>query len=162
MLAFTTLLLSLLAPSSLAMTCDLVPPITANELLGARGGLPQLTGPEQDEETPGAMRSVCMYMAGKRMLLVIEHTFKDAKAARDATTQEAIRARHEDDGGATIKDEPGLGDKAYWIVLKNGGGEYVVIKGAKVLSIVLGGVAKSPAEFQAQLKAATTAALAKF
>jgi hypothetical protein len=47
-------------------------------------------------------------------------------------------------------------------VLKNGGGEYVVIKGAKVLSIVLGGVTKSPAEFQAQLKAATTAALAKF
>jgi hypothetical protein len=76
-------------------------------------------------------------------------------------TQEAIRAPHEEETGLTIKDETGLGDKAYWVVMKSGG-EYVVIKGAKVLSIAMGGVAKPPAEFQAQLKAAAATALSKF
>jgi hypothetical protein len=141
MLSVAAFVVNLFASPLPVAPCDLVAAATANELLGARAGAPESMGPEQDEDIPGATRSVCIYMAGTRMPIVMEHTFRDAKSARDAMTQEAIRAQHEEEPGLTIKDEPGLGDKAYWVVLK-GGAQYVVIKGAKVLSVLLGGVAK--------------------
>ena len=158
-----TLALSLgLLPSSVAIRgpCDLLTRAVASELLGQQVSTPTPSGPEPDEDT-GGTRTVCVYQAGARMLILLRVVFASAPAAREATTRELVGERFsvgEDD--FTINEEPGLGDKAYWVYSPKAV-ELIVVKGATVLALTLGGVPKEPSTYHAQLRAATVMAMTK-
>lgn len=63
--------------------------------------------------------------------------------------------------GSRIVEEPGLGDKAYWAYTSEGA-EIVVLKGAVVLGVAVGGqLPNPPVSYRKALRAATAAALLK-
>ncbi len=87
-------------------------------------------------------------------------TFASAGDARKATTKELVAGRLEDEV-TTLTEESGLGDKAFWACTGTGA-EYVVLKGASVVGLALGGrLARPPASYQAALRAAAASASAK-
>ena len=140
--------------------CDLLTREAASELLGQQVTTPTPSGPEPDEDT-GGTRTVCVYQAGTRMLVLLRVAFASAPAAREATTQELVGERYGDDANDfTIKEEPGLGDKAFWTYSPKVT-EFIVVKGATVLGLTLGGMPKEPSTYKAQLRAATVMATAK-
>ena len=151
---------ALTAPAApVAGPCDLMDASTASALVGEPIEAGRSTPPEPDDETGGTM-TTCMYRASKSMLIVSVMTFDDAAAARKAMSEEAVAGRLD---GEVIKltEEPGLGDKAYWAYTARGS-QYVVVKGAKVLAVALGGaLPKPPASYQAALRAAATSASKK-
>jgi hypothetical protein len=62
---------------------------------------------------------------------------------------------------AKVEAESGIGDQAWW-GYSTKGAQYVVIKGATVLSVHLGGEAiKDPASHKAAVRAAAVSALRK-
>jgi hypothetical protein len=93
------------------------------------------------------------------MLIVTRVVFANATAAREATTKELVGERLGDED-VTVKEEPGLGDTAYWASSPTAA-EYIVVKGPAVLGLALGGMPKAPSAYQVQLRAATVAATAK-
>jgi hypothetical protein len=93
------------------------------------------------------------------MLIVTRVVFASATAAREATTEELVGERLGAEN-VTVKEEPGLGDKAYWAQSPTGA-EYIVLKGPTVLGLALGGMPKEPSAYRAQLRAATAAATQK-
>lgn len=144
MVSLTTLvaaLLSFVAPP--AGPCDLLAKATVTALLGqpAPSGRPQ--GPEKDEDT-GGMMSYCTYQIGQSALIISEVTFANPAAARKATTQELVKSRLDDDA-AVVKEEAGVGDRAFWATTDRGA-QYVVLKGAKVVAVALGGRLSKPAK----------------
>lgn len=149
----------LISAAHVAGPCDLLDPATVSELLGQplTRGVP--AGPEPDEDTGGTL-SYCTYHAGPTALIVSQVAFESAAAARKATTKELVAGRLEDDLMA-LKEEPGLGDKAFWAYTPQGA-EYVVLKGPSVLGLALGGrLPKPPASYQAALRAAAAKAITR-
>jgi hypothetical protein len=138
--------------------CDLLDPATVTALLGtpAKG---MSAGPEPDEDTDGQL-SYCSYREGRLGLIVSQVEFKTAAAARKATTEQLVRGRL-DDEVIELKEQPGVGDKAYWAYTERGG-SYTVLTGANVVSVALGGgLPKPPKTYQDALRAAATAAVSK-
>lgn len=64
------------------------------------------------------------------MLIVTRVVFANATAAREATTKELVGERLGDED-VTVKEEPGLGDTAYWASSPTAA-EYIVVKGPAV------------------------------
>lgn len=152
----TTIALSALLTSSVGVPgpCDLLTREAAEGLLGQKVTAPQPSGPELDEDS-GGMRSVCVYQAGTRMLFVIRVAFASPAAARAATTRELVTEHYgEGEKDFTITEAPGLGDQAFWAYTDRGA-EFIVVKGASVLGVTLGGMPKAPSTYQAQLRALT-------
>jgi hypothetical protein len=139
--------------------CDLVSKAAAAQLLGQPVASMAPSGPEPDEDS-GGTRTVCVYQAGNRMLIITRVAFGSAAAAREATTKELVGERLGEEEGATVTEEPGLGDKAYWATTKNGV-EYIIVKGAAVLGAALGGMPQPPATYQAQLRTVAVGAASK-
>ncbi len=167
MLATLALSLALL-PRGAAIPgpCDLLTRAAASGLLGQQVTTPTPSGPEPDEDTGGS-RTVCVYQAGTRMLILIRVVFASAPAALEATTRRLVGERSGDDEGEdenaddfTVTEQPGLGDRAFW-AYRPGAAELIVVKGATVLGLALGGMPKEPSMYQAQLKAAAVTAMAK-
>ncbi len=149
------LVLSLfLHPAGVAIPgpCDLLTRATASELLGQQVTTPTPSGPEPDEDTGGS-RAVCVYQAGTRMLILIRVDFASAPAALKATTRELVGERFSEGEDFTVAEVPGLGDRAFW-AYRPGAAELIVVKGATVLGLSLGGMPKEPSMYQAQLRAA--------
>jgi hypothetical protein len=138
--------------------CDLLTREAAGQLLGQQVTTMTPSGPEPDEDT-GGTRTVCLYQAGTRMLVLIRVAFANPAAARQATTKELVTERLEEDG-YTITEEPTLGDMAFWAHSPRGA-QYIVVKGAAVLGLALGGMPREPSTYRAQLRAVTVAATAK-
>ena len=138
--------------------CDLLSRDAAGQVLGQPAATITPSGPEPDEDT-GGTRTVCVYQAGERMLIVTRVAFASAAAAKDATTQELVGERLGDED-VTVTEEPGLGDKAFWAVTPRSA-EYIVLKGATALGLALGGMPKAASAYQAQLRAATVTATGK-
>lgn len=144
-----------LHPSGAAIPgpCDLLTRAAASELLGQQVTTPTPSGPEPDEDT-GGIRTVCVYQAGTRMLILIRLVFASAPAALEATTRELVGERFSDgEDDFTIAEVPGLGDRAFW-AYRPRAAEFIVVKGATVLGLSLGGMPKEPSMYQAQLRAA--------
>lgn len=137
--------------------CDLLTREAASQLLGQAATMTP-SGPEPDEET-GGTRTVCVYQAGERMLIVSRIVFASAAAAREATTRELVGERLGEED-ATIAEESGIGDQVFWAYTPIAA-EYVVLKGSSVLGLALGGMPKAPSAYQAQLRAAAVSAAAK-
>lgn len=147
------------APAPAAGPCDLLDLATASALVGQPVARGMADGPTVDEETGGST-NFCIYQAGPSMLIVSVTTYKSAAAAKAATTKESMSERMEGEG-TTLSEEAGLGERAYWMVTKQGA-QFAVLKGANVLSMALGGSSsKPPASNKTALRAATVAALAK-
>jgi hypothetical protein len=88
------------------------------------------------------------------MLILIRVDFASAPAALAATTRELVGERFsEGEDDFTVAEVPGLGDRAYW-AYRPGAAELIVVKGATVLGLTLGGMPKEPSTYQAQLRAA--------
>lgn len=136
--------------------CDLLDRSAAAALLGAPVTKMDPSGPEPDEDS-GATRSTCVYQAGQQMLIVIRLDFPSAGAARESTAA-AMEPEKLSEEKATAKDAPGLGDKAY-LVYTPRAVQYLVVKGATVLSLILGGVPNPLPTYEAQLRTDTAAAL---
>jgi hypothetical protein len=139
--------------------CDLLDRATVVALLGqtSSGGTP--AGPERDDETGGTLR-YCTYRAGTAAIILSQVTFSSAAEAGKATTQELVTSRM-DGEGSKIVEEPGLGDRAFWAYTSEGA-QIVVLKGAVVLGVAIGGqLPKPPASYRQALRTATAAALLK-
>ena len=81
-------------------------------------------------------------------------------AAKSAINQEFLLAQLEEED-AKVEAESGMGDQAWW-GYSTKGAQYVVLKGAIVLSVHLGGQAiKDPASHKAALRAATISAVGR-
>ena len=140
--------------------CDLLSRAAANELLGEQVTTPTPSGPELDEDT-GGTRTTCVYQGGTRMLIVVRVVFGSPAAAREATTRELVAERYgEGADDFTMTEEPGLGDAAFWAFSPRAA-DFIVVKGATVLGLILGGMPKEPSTYHAQLRAATTTAMTK-
>lgn len=147
------------APAPAAGPCDLLDLATVSALVGQPVARGTADGPTVDEETGGSTH-FCIYQAGPAMLIVSVTSYKSAAAAKAATTKELVSERSEE-AEATITEETGLGERAFWAVTKQGA-QFVVLKGANVLALALGGnPAKPPASNKPALRAAAVAALAK-
>ena len=155
MIALIALSLASVASSG---PCDLIDRAAATQLLGAPVASMEPSGPEPDEDT-GATRTTCTYMAGQAMLIVIRLDFPNAAAAHDVTAAELEPEKLAEEK-ATVKEESGVGDKAY-LVYNPRAAEYVVVKGASVLTVALGGTPKPLPSYEAQLRSSATAAAKK-
>jgi len=147
-----------LAFAASAGPCDLLDRAAAAQLLGAPVTSMDPSGPEPDEDT-GASRTTCTYMAGQAMLIVIRLDFPNAAAARDVTAAE-LEPEKLAEQQATAKPESGVGDKAY-LIYNPRAAEYVVVKGASVLTLALGGTKNPLPSYEAQLRSSATAAAKK-
>jgi hypothetical protein len=136
--------------------CGLVTQPEAAAVIGAGVAKLMSEGPAPDEET-GAQRSVCIYRNAQIMLVIMVLEFPTADAARETLTRETVSAQLEDES-ATVEQESGIGDRAYWGTTDHSVA-YVVLRGSRVLGIVLGGDGLGePAQRRAGLrKAAVTA-----
>lgn len=144
-----------LVASLVAGPCDLVDKAKITALLGqpAPAGVP--AGPEKDEDT-GAMMTHCTYQLGNQMVIVSNAAFESAAAARKATTQELVKERM--DVEAKVTQESGIGDAGFWAVSERGA-MYVVLKGARVVAVALGGqLPKATATYHDALKEVTVTA----
>ena len=145
--------------SSATGPCDLVDKATATALLGAAPLEMSPMGPEPDEDT-GSTITYCTIHGQHSAIIVSQMAFKDADAARKTITKEQVTGQMEGDV-KKLTEEKGLGDKAYWAYTERGV-EYVVIKGANVLAVGLGGALPNPPEsYHDALRAAATKAAAK-
>ena len=151
-------MISFVALAVLAGPCDLLDRAAAAQLLGAPVTTMEPSGPEPDEDT-GATRTTCMYQAGKGMLVVIRLEFPDAAAAREVTSAELAPEKLAEEK-ATVKPESGIGDKAY-LMYNPRAVEYVVVKGATVLTLALGGVPNPLPSYEAQLRSNAAAVTKK-
>jgi hypothetical protein len=153
MVSFATLFAALFAyVAPAAGPCDLLAKATITGILGQPAAAGRPMGPEKDEDTDG-MISFCTFQGGQSAIIVSEVTFASPAAAMKATTQEYVKNKMDDDGAA-VKQESGAGDRAYWATTKEGA-EYVVVKGAKVISVAFGGkLPKPPTSYHDALRAA--------
>lgn len=147
-----------LAFAASAGPCDLLDRAAAAQLLGAPVASMDPSGPEPDEDT-GATRTTCTYIAGKAMLIVIRLDFPNAAAARDVTSSELEPEKLAEEK-ATVKEESGIGDKAY-LIYNPRAAEYVVVKGASVLTLAIGGTPNPLPSYEAQLRSSAAAATRK-
>ena len=147
-----------LAFAASAGPCDLLDRAAAAQLLGAPVTSMDPSGPEPDEDT-GASRTTCTYMAGQAMLIVIRLDFPNAAAARDVTAA-SIEPEKLAEEKATVKQESGIGDKSY-LIYNPRAAEYVVVKGATVLTLALGGTPNPLPSYEGQLRSAAAAATKK-
>ena len=144
---------------AVAGPCDLLDRATASSLLGAPVKDVDASPPTRDEDTGGTV-TVCMYRSDAAALIVSQITFASPAAARQATTKELVEGRMEEEVTA-FKEVPGVGDRAFWAVTE-AGAQFVILKGATVLGVALGGMLpKPPASYEAALRAAASAAVAK-
>ena len=151
-------MISLVALAVLAGPCDLLDRAAAAQLLGAPVTTMEPSGPEPDEDT-GATRTTCVYQAGQGMLVLIRLEFPDAAAAREVTSAELEPEKLAEEK-ATVKPESGVGDKAY-LMYNPRAVEYVVVKGATVLTLALGGVPDPLPSYEAQLRSNAAAVTKK-
>ena len=139
--------------------CDLLDRATVSSILGKPVTDVTAAGPERDADIGGTL-SFCTYRAGAAALIVSQITFASAAAARNATTKELVEGRMEDEV-TEFKEVTGVGNRAFWAYTETGA-EFVVLKGATVLGVSLGGsLPKPPASYEAALRAAASAAAAK-
>lgn len=150
-------MLVLVSLALLAGPCDLLDRAAATQLIGAPVTKVEPSAPEPDEDT-GATRSACTYYAGQSLLIVIRLDFPSATAARGATSAQSITEELGGDG--TVTAESGIGDQDY-LVHTSRGAQYIVVKGATVLSILVGGAGKDPASYDAALRTNAAAATRK-
>jgi len=169
---------------ALSGPCDLLDKATASQLLGKPVASAEPSGPEPDEES-GATRTVCTYMSGQSMLIVMQLAFKTPAAASQATTKELVAQQlgeenaegekdaddrdaddrdaaenGDDPGDLTIEEASGLGDKSYR-AYNPIGANYIVLKGSKVLLLSLGGTGKDPKSYKTSLRSAAASVVPK-
>ena len=155
LMGFVTFLAAASAPGP----CDLLDRATVASLLGKPATEVTPSPPTPDEDTGGTV-TVCMYRSDAAALIVSQVTFANAAAAQKATTKELVEGRMDEEVTA-FKEVPGLGDRAFWVTTA-AGAEFVILKGATVLGVSLGGMLpKPPASYEAALRAAASAAVAK-
>lgn len=139
--------------------CDLLSKADASTLIGSPVTAVDHVGPQPDEDTGGTLE-YCVYRTATAGVIVSEISFPTAAAAKSAINQEFLLGQMESED-AKVEPESGMGDQAWWGVSTKGV-EYVVIKGAIVLSVHLGGEAiKDPASHKAAVRAAAVSALMK-
>ena len=139
--------------------CDLLDRAAAAQILGAPVTTMEPSGPEPDEDT-GASRTTCMYMAGKGMLMVIRLDFPSAAAARDVIAANLEPDKLAEDKATAKEESGGPGDKSY-VVYNPNAAEYVVLKGATVLTLAVGGVPNPLPSYEPQLRSNAAAATKK-
>ncbi|HEV8398493.1 MAG TPA: hypothetical protein VGQ18_01520 [Gemmatimonadales bacterium] len=139
--------------------CDLLDRATVGSILGRPVTDVKSSAPARDEDIGGTL-SFCTYRAGAAALIVSQITFANAAAAQKATTKELVEGQMDDEVTA-FRDVSGVGDRAFWAATETGA-EFVILKGAIVLGVSLGGsLPKPPASYEAALRAAASAAAAK-
>ncbi len=139
--------------------CRIIPLAEATTLVGTGVAAPMSEGPAPDEDT-GAQRSTCVYQGAQLMLAVIVLEYPTAEAAEASVTKEMVTDELEDES-ATIEQEAGIGDRAYWGTTDHGA-IYVVRRGPHVLAVALGGQAfTTAADYRAALRKTAQAGTAR-
>jgi hypothetical protein len=155
-----TVLLGLVAAlAAVSGPCDLVDRGVVTRLLG-HPITATSPAPEQRDAETGGMLSYCTYEGGPAGLVVSVVRFGNVAEARHAATRR-LAARRLDEANATVEEEGGLGDRAFWAYTEEGA-EWVVLKGTVLIGVALGGRAdRPPGSLKSLLREATVAAMAK-
>ena len=139
--------------------CDLVDRVVVARLLG-HPITATSPAPEQPDDETGGRLSYCTYEGGPAGLVVSVVRFGSPAEARRAATRR-LAARRLDEANATVQEEHGLGDRAYWAYTEEGA-EWVVLRGTVLVGIALGGrSARPPSSLKTALREATVAAMSK-
>jgi hypothetical protein len=159
MLTAVGLPLLLLLTAAAPGPCDLLSKSDASALLGQPVTAVDHVGPQPDEDTGGTL-DYCVYRTATSAMTVSEVVFPSAAAAKKAVTQEFLLGQM-DAEDASVEAESGIGEQGWW-GHSGKGAQYVVIKGATVLAVGLGGQGiKDPASHKAALRAAIISAAGK-
>jgi len=136
--------------------CELVDSAVVAQLLGHPITATSPVAGQRDDETGGTL-SYCTYEGGLAGLVVSVVRFGDPTKARRATTRR-LAARRLDEERATVEEESGLGDRAFWAYTREGA-EWVVLKGSVLVGVALGGrLGRPPRSLKSALREATVAA----
>ena len=147
------------ALAAAAGPCDLVDRAVVARLLGHPITATSPVSGRRDEETGGIL-SYCTYEGGWAGLVVSVVRFGDPAEARRVTTRRLVAGRL-DEERATVTEESGLGDRAFWAYTAEGA-EWVVLKGSLLVGVALGGrPGRPPRSLKSALREATVAALGK-
>ncbi|MGE0361152.1 MAG: hypothetical protein AB7H93_09910 [Vicinamibacterales bacterium] len=152
MLTLATTVAVLLA----ATPCSLVTPAEAATVTGTAPTTVLNYGPEKDPETKASV-TWCVMSGAPIGLLVYVDTYASPAAALATVTPAHITSLMDSD--VKVEPEAGLGDRAFW-AHNDTSARMVVIRGATVMSILIGGVDLTKAgQKRAATKALAAAAL---
>ena len=113
--------------------------ITKTEAATVTGKAPTTVlpyGPERDPDTKASV-TWCVMSGAPVGIIVYVDTYATAANALKMVTRERILSLMDSD--VTVEPEPGLGDRAFW-AHSDTSARMVVIRGAVVMSMVIGGV----------------------
>lgn len=116
--------------------CTLVTPAEAMTITGKRPTSILNYGPEKDPDTKASVTWCVMGGAPVGLLLYVD-AYASPEAALAAVTPQRIQSLMDSD--VKVEPEPGLGDRAFW-AHNDTSARVVVIRGATVMSILIGGV----------------------
>jgi hypothetical protein len=116
--------------------CSLVTPAEAMTITGKRPTSILNYGPETDPETKASVTWCVMGGAPLGLLLYVD-TYASPAAALASVTPQRIHSLMDSD--VKVEPEAGLGDRAFW-AHNDTSARMVVIRGAAVMSILIGGV----------------------
>ena len=145
--------------ASAADPCALLSKGDAAALLGEPVAAVVPAGPQRDEDSGGQL-SYCSYRGASAAVVVSVVEFTSEPEAREQLSINLLRERM-DEEDATVTEEPGLGDRAFFGASANGS-MYAFSKKNKVVGIALGGAKTSAsAVSKSQLKSSALAIAAK-
>ena len=116
--------------------CASVDKAQVGALLGGPTPAPIETGPAKDADA-GGITTMCLFMQGKKGVMTMRIEFPSPQEAAKKVTLEYLKNQQGDE--TKYVEEKGVGDRAFWAV-SDEGASYVVLKGAKLYSVALGGL----------------------
>lgn len=116
--------------------CSLVTPAEAAAITGPPPTTVLNYGPEQDPDTKASV-TWCVMSGAPIGLLIYVDTYASPAAALATVTPQHITSLMDSD--VKVEPEAGLGDRAFW-AHNDTSARMVVIRGATVMSILIGGV----------------------
>lgn len=96
-------------------------------------------GPEKDDDT-GGISTTCSFVAAGKVVLAIRVEFTSAAEAKKKVTPAFIKDSVAGEN-TKVTEEKGIGDLAFWAV-SDDGASFVMLAGARVFSIGMGGSQK--------------------
>jgi len=124
----------------------------AAKLLGQPVAGPLVLGPEKDDDAP-AQATHWTYRGATAAVVVSRLDFASPTEARKCATIAFLKKQHDDDD-AKIAEEPGVGERAFWVTTGEGCA-VTFLQGSHIGSVALGGAGLGPpAKRKAALKAA--------
>src|SRR5262245_15117860 len=117
--------------------CRVVDKAQVGALLGGTAPAPMQTGPEKNADA-GGISTTCIFVQGQRGVVMMRVEFASAQEAQKTVSLEYLKNQEQGEDAKYV-EEKGAGDRVFWGVSEEGA-FYVILKGATLYFVGLGGV----------------------